>query len=411
MPKVPSSNTVVDLNTPARKPVLAVAVTAPVSMAFFQGQLDFLCQAGFEIVVICSPGWDSPAGIRYYPIPMKREISLLSDLQSLLRLIRLLMKLKPDLINAGTPKAGLLGMLAAYLCRVPVRVYTCHGLRLETLAGIKRLILTMTEKVAAFCAQRVICVSPSLREKVVQQGLAPLTKTVVIGAGSCNGIDLAKFSPVTDAGTQADPLHHYGTIAPDAAFIGFVGRLTRDKGIYELISAFATLKKNFSNLYLLLVGGFEAGDPVSDEVRDKIDRDERIINLGEVADPLPYYQMMKILVLPTYREGLPTVLLEAGAMGIPVVATRATGCIDIVHDGETGLLVDIGDVNALTAKLELLLQDEGLAKKLGHNARKRMNELYRQELVWENIANFYWRLLSQQPNTDWVGEKLRKERA
>lgn len=147
--------------------LLLLMVTSSVSMVFFTGQIKFLLESGYNVAVVCSPGWKNPDEVPYYPISMEREISPLNDLISLYKLVTLFSRISPQIINAGTPKAGMLGMIAAYLCRVPRRIYTCHGLRLETLTGWKKSILTMTEKVTAFCAHKVVCVSESLRKKYV----------------------------------------------------------------------------------------------------------------------------------------------------------------------------------------------------------------------------------------------------
>lgn len=384
----------------SKRSVLLIAVTSPASMVFFKGQIEYLQRAGFDIAVVCSPGWQSSSETRYYPIAMEREISPLSDLISLFQLTKQLLKIKPLMVNAGTPKAGLLVILAAFLAGVPIKIYTCHGLRLETTTGWKKKLLTLTEKITAYCADKIVCVSGSLRQKYVQMNLARENKVIVIGHGSCNGIDLGLFKRNVNCSVDdfLRKLPAGKSISGDALFIGFIGRLTRDKGIYELVAAFESLKSRFPNLYLLLLGDFEEGDPIMEETCQKIYSDDRIINLGWVFDPISYYQLMKILVLPTYREGLPTVLLEAAAMELPVVATYATGCTDVVVEGETGLLVPIGDSDALVHALGLLLQNINLCKSMGKKARERTEELFGQEMVWRNSLQFYTKLLAEHNN-------------
>ncbi|MDR3572610.1 MAG: sugar transferase [Anaerolineaceae bacterium] len=376
------------------KPLLVMAVTAHINMLLFKGQIDYLQKAGFEVAVVCSPGWDNGEGAQYYPVAMEREIALWKDLKSLYSLIKLFRRIKPTIVNAGTPKAGLLVGLAAFITRVPVRVYTCHGLRLETLSGWKRIMLTVTEKITAYCAQQVVCVSPSLHHSYIALNLAPEQKVTVIGAGGCNGVDVMRFTKADQGLVEPVPPSIETYLSAEAMFIGFVGRLTKDKGVENLVEAFELLKVKFPNLYLLLLGEMEEGDPISSVIRRKILDDDRIIHLGFVPDPLPFYRLMKVLVLPTYREGLPTVLLEAGAMEIPVVASRATGCADVVTDGESGLLVPIGKSTALAAAIEVPLNDEALASAMGRKARQRVEQLYRQDVVWGNTVNFYRSLLS-----------------
>ena len=377
-------------NKKEEKPLLLIMVTSSISMIFFTGQINYLRQSGFNVAVVCSPGWDNPDEVPYYPIAMEREISPLKDLISLYKLVILFWQLRPQIVNAGTPKAGLLGTIASFLCRIPVRIYTCHGLRLETLTGWKKTVLTLTEKTSAFCATTVVCVSESLRRKYIAMQFTNAQKVKIIGNGSCNGIDTIKFnSSVADkVKARSDLQIKYG-IPSDARCIGFVGRLVRDKGIYELLEAFEQLTQKYSDLYLLLVGGYEEGDPIPVEIRGKIKANEKIVNVGTVTETLPYYRRMDLLVLPTYREGLPTVLLEAGAMGIPVVATAATGCVDVIVDEETGFLVPIGDSKAISEAIDKILRDKVLIDTMGRKARERVETLFDQQRVWENAVTFY----------------------
>lgn len=370
------------------KPLLVLAVTVPFSMFFFKGQIEYLKKAGFDVAVICAPGWDNLEGVKYYPVPMEREISILKDFKSLLLLIKLFLKIRPTIVNVGTPKAGLLVGIAAFVVRVPVRIYTCHGLRLETLQGWKQKILTATEKVAAYCAHKVVCVSNSLRDKFLELSLAKADKVEVIGEGSCNGVDLSRYTNI-DLISENETVMQIRNNSKGAVYIGFVGRLTKDKGLNELVEAFNLLKRKFPNLYLMLLGDFEEGDPLAEETRQKIITDERILHLGFIEDTVSYYRLMRILVLPTYREGFGNVIIEAGAMEIPVVASKVTGCIDAVINGETGLLVTPGDSSDIARAIELLLTNQAMATQMGKNARKRIEKYFSQEKVWNNIVNFY----------------------
>ncbi len=373
----------------SKKHKLLIAVTSPVSMTFFKGQIRYLQNTGFDVVIVCSPGWRKTDDVEYYPIVMEREISLLRDLYSLCHLVWLFVKIKPTIVNVGTPKAGLLVTIAAFLCRVPIRIYTCHGLRLETLNGFKRMLLVMTEKVAARCSHRVVCVSESLRQKYIDIGFSTKEKIIVIGAGSINGIDLERYSPLLLSSDNISESINKAGFDGDTVYIGFVGRLTKDKGIYELIEAFEILKPKFPHLKLILLGGFENGDPIDSKTQEAIIRDERIINTGVVTDTLPWYRMMRLLVLPTYREGLPTVLLEAGALGLPVVATKTTGCVDVIVDGKTGFLVPPGNAIELADAIAWLLSNPALAMTMGKNDRQFVAEHFARDKVWAGMAQFY----------------------
>jgi glycosyltransferase involved in cell wall biosynthesis len=365
-----------------------------------RGQLRYLRQAGFEVVLVASPGpgIDGVAaeeGVAKAPVAMKRTMAPLQDLRSLWRLWRLVRRLRPALVNFGTAKAGLLMGIVSWAVRVPCRVYTVHGLRLETTRGMKRWILVRTERIACRCAQQVICVSESVRRRVLELGLARREQTVVLGAGSFNGVEADRFAPTPERVKAGERLRRELGIPPEAPVIGFVGRLTKDKGIPELIEAFIRLRRRFSELRLLWLGRFDDTDPVPQTTRRFVLSDPGIVNPGYVDDAPPYYQVMDVLALPTYREGFPTVALEASAAGKPVVATRATGAVDAVDDGITGLLVPVGDAQALTEALGRLLADPGLARRMGRAGEERVRREFRREPIWQELAALYWDLLKE----------------
>ena len=260
-----------------------------------------------------------------------------------LEMWRLLRRIKPVICNSGTPKAGLLVGLAAWLNRVPCRIYTLRGLRLETAKGIKRMILTITEKMACFSAHRVVCVSASLRERAIALGLVARSKTVLLGAGSSNGVDPSRFEPTPQRRLRwRRALRVDLGIRPDQPVIGFAGRLTRDKGLPELVAAFQSVRQDLPEAVLLLVGDYEEGDPVPEEMRNAIESETGIHRVGFTSQIELYYLVMDIFVLPTHREGFPNTVLEAQAAGLPVVTTVATGAVDAIEDGVTGLLTPVG---------------------------------------------------------------------
>lgn len=368
-----------------KKPLIVLAVTVPESIGFFKGQITYLRNNGFEVAVVSSHGEAELEGASFYPIDMKREISPLNDLISLFRLVRLFRKLKPQIVNTGTPKAGLLVGIASLLNRVPNRIYTCHGLRLETVRGAKRILLTLTERISAFCAKKVICVSDSLRRKLIELNLVASNKTLVIHHGSCKGVNVESYSYSQDVQTTLiNKLR-----LPRGKVLGFVGRFTRDKGICELIDAFDKIYRKFPVVYLLLCGDYETGDPVPEATKIRMDTDPRIIQAGFVNDIIPYYYCMDILCLPTYREGFGNVILEANAASKPVIATRVTGCIDAVVDGVTGLLVSPGNSNELADRIEYLLNHPSIAEEMGREGRKRVERDFRPEDIHEEYLKLY----------------------
>lgn len=392
------------------RPRLLNVVTSPLMAGKLPGQLQYLHERGFDVTII-SPGGqglDHMArieGVRTVEMPMARQIALLRDVASLWRLSRFMRALRPTITNVGTPKAGLLGGLAAWLNRVPCRVYTLRGLRFETTEGLKRLLLINADRLACFLAHRVICVSHSLREKAIDTGLTSREKTVVFGSGSSNGVDVRRFMPTPDMMRQAGELRRELGIPAPAPVLGYVGRLTRDKGIPELVEAFLLLGNQFPDLRLLLVGRFEDEDPLPVETRRHLETNVNVILAGHsqkrngerqdwpVEDAAPYYALMNVFVLPSHREGLPNVVLEAQAAGKSVVAARATGVLDAVIDGETGLLFPVGDVAALMDAVARLLQDKDLAHELSRAGQIRVQREFRQEQIWEALHQEYLGLL------------------
>jgi glycosyltransferase involved in cell wall biosynthesis len=327
-------------------------------------------------------------GVEAIAIPMTRGIEPFADVVSLFRLWRLLRRLKPDLVEFSTPKAGLLGTLAARMCGVPRRIYMLRGLKLETATGLKRRILLAAERLAASSAHVVLCNSESLRAKAVELGVAPANKLSMLGGGSSNGVDVVKFSP-----GQSDVRKRYGVPA-DAHVVGFVGRLTRDKGLPELIKAFDTIVKAEPRTHLLLVGWFDnAEDSLSDDVRRRIAEHQQIHMTGYVEGTAPFYRAMDVMVLPTWREGFPSAVLEAGATRVPVVTTLSTGSRDSVVPEVTGLLIPPGYPEAISEAVLKLLRDKARRLQMGQAARAWVQKNYANEYVLGLTVEFYTGML------------------
>jgi lipopolysaccharide/colanic/teichoic acid biosynthesis glycosyltransferase/glycosyltransferase involved in cell wall biosynthesis len=327
-------------------------------------------------------------------IPMRREISPLQDGISLYKMFRAMKRVNPDLVDASTPKAGLLGGMAGWLAGVPCRVYTLRGLRLETTTGLKRALLWVTEWVSCRCAHRVVCISPSLRAQVIDLKLVQATKTSLLANGS-RGVDLVHFAPRNHRFLEAEAIRKSLGIVENELVIGFVGRLVKDKGIGELVDAFRCIRENHANTRLLLIGDFEPGDPVDADVRKYIKSASGIIHLGFVADAAPYYHVMDIFALPTYREGFPGVALEAQASGVPVITTNATGAVDSIVDGVTGLFVPVGDSASLAGAIDRLLCDAEMRARMGEAGRERMERDFRRESIWQAQVEMYHELLQE----------------
>lgn len=377
----------------SKRPSILVGVTHPQTCLVLTDRLRGLREAGFHVTLVSSPGelLDQTTGaaeVDTVAIPMERGIAPLADVLSLVRLCRLIRRLKPDMVEFSTPKAGLLGSLAAALCRVPCRVYLLRGLKLETASGIKRGILWAAERLAAFCAHRVLCSSKSLRTEAATLGLAPASKLKLLGAGSSHGVDLDRFSPGPSAVRQ-----RFG-LRSDDLVIGFVGRLTRDKGLPELIQAFDVVASLEPTSHLLLVGWFdEAEDSVDAALRAYIESHPRIHFTGFVSETAEYYRAMDMMVLPTWREGFPNSVLEAQACGVPVITTHSTGSRDSVVPEVTGLLIPPGYPTAIVEAILMLRREPERRGRMGRAARAWVLKHYASPRVLDLTVDYYKRLL------------------
>jgi glycosyltransferase involved in cell wall biosynthesis len=382
-------------------------LTDEISRVLVRGQLGHLVEHGFDVTVATrlsepvgafsaasvpasSNGWDHGVAVEH--LPFVREPSPIADLRVLGATIGLIRRVRPAIVNASTPKAGLLGMLAARVCRVPVRVYVVRGLRFETAAGWRRRLFRRSEWVAMRCANHVVFNSRSLLAVAERERLVPAGRAEVIGGGSGNGIDVARFGPdVLPA--RSDARRDLG-LPPDARVVGFVGRFTRDKGIADLIDGFRSMLSERADVWLLLVGQFEQGDPVSADVRRVIESNDRIVIVPWLADPGVAYRAMDVLAFPSYREGLPNVPLEAQLCGVPVVAYAATGTVDAVGDGVGGVLVPVGAVEALAAALAELLDDPVRRQAIGDRGSEWVVERFDQRSLWNRLVDRYRSWLS-----------------
>ena len=373
--------------------------TVPTTLSFLAGHVAHAKSKGFEVHALSSPGEPLVEFGRYMQIEvhaalMPRRITPFVDLAALRRIMLVIRRVRPTIVDAHTPKGGLLAMMAATLCRVPVRIYHQHGLPLMTATGLKRRTLRWTERTACRLAHQVICVSKSLREVLIDEGLCPPETIKVLGHGSIDGVEADQtFNPARISRASAQLVRARYKIPQGALVIGFVGRIVRDKGLIELTRSWRALREECPSLHLLVAGPFESQDPIPADVEATLRTDPRIRLAGMVHDMPSIYRTLDLLVLPTYREGFPASLLEAAAMEVPVVATRIPGCVDAVRDGETGLLVRVRDAEALTAAIRIYLNDPKLRRQHGANGRHRALRDFHPEMMREALCQEYLRLL------------------
>ena len=391
------------------KPKLVIVVTVSPTLSFYRGQLDYLREKGYEITIVSSGGKElEQFGHEHavQEITMTRGVSILKDLIAVVKMTRLFLGLKPDIVHGSTPKAGLLSILAATMARVPLRFYTVRGLPAETLSGFSRLFLLMLEHLTCFFATRIIVNSQSLLEVIKKENLCQAEKMKVIHKGSSNGVDATnRFNPTNVIDETLVRLKTELGIGENKKIIGFVGRLATDKGLCELAQAWKIIRSRDELAYLLIVGSADERDPASEAIAGDLVNDHRVILCGEVDNSLMplYYSVMDILVLPTYREGFPNVALEASAMELPVVATKVTGCVDAVVHGVTGTLVPLKDCLALADSIITYLENPELRRKHGRAGRVRALKEFCPRDIWEAICQEYRSHLDDEivPNSEY----------
>lgn len=372
--------------------------TVPDSLAFFHGHISFLQAHGFRVQAVTSPGplnkqFGDYEQIPVYRIPMSRSVSPLRDVVALYRLWRLFRAIKPEIVHSHTPKAGLLGTLAARLAGVPIVLLSVFGLPQMTHKGITRNILNATTWLSCFAAHRVWCDSFSMRDYLAQQRLCPINKIIVLGHGSVKGVDAQNvFSPVLQGAAARAEVRNGCRISPGAIVIGFVGRIVSDKGMHELAGAWHRIQEKYADVHLMIVGKFETQDPLLPADEQLFRTDPRVHLVGHHADVAPYYAAMDIFVMPSYREGFGLTNIEAAAMALPVVSTRIPGCVDSVQDGETGTLVPPRNAIALMKAIKRYLDDPGLRNKHGQAGRIRVLRDFIPEMIYSGLLQEYLRL-------------------
>lgn len=353
---------------------------------FCEGLLQQLVEDGYEVVALSSPDEEltelgEREGVRTIGVPMERHISLWNDFVSLISLVKVFRKEKPDMIHSMTPKAGLLCMMAAKIADVPVRLHTFTGLVWPTATGLSRMILMMTDKITCACATHIVPEGEGVKQDL--QRCITKKPMKVLGYGNVRGVDLNYWRRSAEK-RKDKPF----------TFV-FVGRIVRDKGINELVAAFVRLCKDFSDSRLLLVGRHEENlDPILPETKRLIDSCEAIEAVGEQKDVRPFYEQSDVLVFPSYREGFPNVVIEAGAMELPSIVTDINGSREIIEHGKNGVIVPPRDEQALYDAMKWMVEHPAERKRMAENARPMVVSRYEQGFVRQCLKDYYKEILS-----------------
>lgn len=375
--------------SPRLHPKLVYGITvADSAQSFLRGQLSFMAETGWDVTLACSPsrGLDllrAHEGVQVVEIPTRRDISPLADIRSLISWVRLLRRVRPDVISVSMPKAALIGAFAGWLLQVPKRVYVVRGLRLESERGLRRRLLLVMERLTIACSTDVIAVSHSLRDELAALGVTGRKHTRVLGHGSSNGVDALGIQARLDLLDRSIVRRDLGVSDESTFLVAFIGRVRSDKGVPELVEAMSM--PPLETAVLATVG--ESEEPEVTLMLQSLG--DRWISLGWCDDVAPVLLGCDALCLPTHREGFPNVVLEAAAARRPVVTTMATGARDSVIDGTTGFLVPVRDPQALAAALGQLSTDPALRLRLGEEACRRVRQDFQPETIWRALDATY----------------------
>jgi len=369
--------------------------TVPLSLdKILDGQLAFM-NNHYEVIAISSEKeylirCAKNEGVRYKHIEMTRKITPLKDFLSLLKLISFLKKEKPFIVHSHTPKAGIIAMLASRIANIPIRLHTVGGLPLMEEKGSKKKLLEMIEKLTYSFSTKIFINSKGLYDYIIDNNYTSKNKLKVVGNGSSNGVDVHYFSPEKISQIEIAQLKlSLGILENDFTFI-FVGRIVTDKGINELVEAFDTVCLKYKTIKLVLVGEQESDlDPLNEKTINLIRNNNKIIETGFQNDIRPYLALSDALVFPSYREGFPNVLMQAGAMGLPVIASNINGCNEIIVDGKNGILIPLKDINSIERALIQLIDDKSFYLNLKSNSRSMIVSRFERSVICEKILDEY----------------------
>jgi len=357
---------------------------------------------GFDVLLICPDGpvlddYGQNEGCTIIKLPYKREISLLNDMKGLWLTYRVFRKIKPDIINVGTPKAGLLGVVAGWFAGVNVRIFTLRGLRSTAEPkGTQKHVVEFMERLTHHFATKVISITPSMAKYAVENRILSKDKVVVLAKASSNGINVSRFTPSKANAPEVQMIRDEFGFTKGDFVIGFVGRVVKSKGVEEIYKAFRNLRTTYTNLKFLVVGPVEkTSDAVDEQILSEMYADANVVMAGQRKDVEYCYHAMNLFALPShnFREGFGNVAMEASACGIPIVVTRGAGCQDAVIDGKTGKLIDPMSVQELESAFQYYLDNSDIAHAHGENGVRYANEFFRNEVIWNAQLELYRSLL------------------
>ena len=369
--------------------------TVPLSLEkLLEGQLAFMSEF-YHVIAVSSDEerlnlYGKKEGVPVFYVDLTRKITPLKDLKAVYKLYRFLKKEKPLIVHTHTPKAGTVGMLAARLAGVPLRLHTVAGLPLLETSGIKRTILNWVEKITYSLATHVYSNSKGLYNIIISEGFTSKNKLKVIGNGSSNGINLSYFDPSLFPKESNNIFKkELGIAETDFVYI-FVGRVVSDKGITEMVEAFVRLQTEHPKCTLLILGPLEPNlDPLPRETTNLIESHTKIVSVGYKEDVRPYFACSDALVFPSYREGFPNVVLQANAMGLPAIVSNINGCNEIIIEDYNGIIVPVKDSASVYNAMKTIATEPELYDKLANNARNEIGEKYDRNAMYNALLTEY----------------------
>lgn len=376
------------------KKILHVVNIAFVIPYYLGDQITYFKEKGDIIYIACSKNdslsnFSNKWNFVSFELNINRSFSPILDIYSIIRLFIYIKKNKIDTVIGHTPKGAFIAMISSYFANVKTRIYFRHGLMYETSNGFKKILLMYIERLTSFFSTKVICVSKSVLECSISNKLSNPKKLLIINKGTCNGVDSGKlFNKDFINPKLKEEIYNKYDISNDTKIIGYIGRLAKDKGINELILAWNLIKKDKLDIKLMLCGPIDERDPIDQVLLNRIITDNSIILVGEVQNPEFYYSIFSCFVLPSYREGFPTVVLEASSMQLPIITTKSTGCIDSIIENETGIFTEISAIS-ISEKIKFYFNNPLIANQHGINGREFIIKNFQQEILWQYLYKIY----------------------
>lgn len=384
------------------KTKIVLAITSTFCLGFLKGQSKFLNDNGFDVYLFSPDGdglveYEKRENCTVVRIPYKREISIFSDIKCLFITIKHLKRIQPDIINVGTPKSGLIGVLAGRIVGIKNRIFTLRGLRSTAEPeGTTKNIVEFMEKLTHKLASKVISITPSMADYAIKNNILAKDKAVVLAKASSNGIDTLRFNPLNKSNSIVSDLKTEFNIQENDFIVGFVGRVVKSKGIEDIYNAFLNIESKYKNLKILIIGPIEdTSDAIDKNILKEMELNPRIILTGQRKKVEFFYQLMNVFSLPShnFREGFGNVAMEASASSIPIIVTRESGCQDAVVNNVTGKLINPLKPNELSNAIEFYIENKEQAINHGINGVKFANDFFTNQTIWNAQLEFYKKLL------------------